>query len=341
MRAGRFRHQLINQTFVGSPTFNELEDALCHFHTQWRKGNLTDPEWTAVYLVLFGIFHRPRNFIGGSLNRKTNCAAGTLTNKRFLSYFALAPTWAKHFPPEQKFLETVCNRSLRSIPLTVNKTLAAWSLGNYPLLLREDIPSVDEVLEMQTQGRRCVSVLMDPRLLRSFFDGRDAMSFAIHDLLHADHFFHDPVQARAQIEFLRRLQRAAHIDFLRDTRASDTTFRADWEYLIADMNTVPLHLFKTFKAFILKAVKRRFQTPPDCGLEPAGEIFFKDLLRKIAQTFDFDAQETAAWLSLNDADFIFPEQAVTLTRSVQKEDGYPPLAERAAAVKEDLVFVVS
>ena len=321
LRLGRFRHYLLDQTFVESSAFVEVENALCHFYELWCNDELKDWEWAAIYIFVFSIFRRPADFLGGPHGEKnwTSPPQSAFLNKEILVYFSDAERfpWRRRIPAEQSFFSFFCERSLRSIPLAVTKSLWAWSVGNYPLILREDIPESAEVLEMQTRGQRCVSVLMKPAELRSFVEGRDALAFTVHDLIHADHFFRDPEQAKAQIQFSRHLLKLGQRPELRLLISEDSEFRNQWNYLISDMNSVPLHLFKTLKAMLLGAHKRAARISSGEVLCAVHENYFLESQKMIADEFALNAREREAWLELNTLAFRFPEQAMILDQSLR------------------------
>lgn len=330
LRVGRFRHQLLDQTFVGSPDFHKVENALSHFYELWHHKKLQDWEWAALYIFIFSAFRRPADFLGGPHGEKnwTRPPASNFLNKDLLAYFSDLENregadtnypWLKRLPPEQSFFSFFCERSLRSIPLAVTKSLWAWSVGKYPLLLREDIPESSEVLEMQTRGQRCVSVLMKPQELRSFVEGRDALAFTVHDLIHADHFFRDPAQARAQIQFARQLSKLGSNEEVIALVKRDPHFRDQWNYLISDMNSVPLHLFKTLKAMLLGAHKRAAQIQAHESLCERHEGLFEYSQKLVAQEFEMNPDVQNAWLRLNTPAFRFPEEAIILDRSLRAD----------------------
>ena len=64
------------------------------------------------------------------------------------------------------------------------------------------IPRPEEVLNQQKQGRRCVTVILDPEKAKKFILGeRDALGFTMHDLIHADHFYHNNQCYQGQLGF--------------------------------------------------------------------------------------------------------------------------------------------
>lgn len=145
-------------------------------------------------------------------------------------------------------------RRYRAMPSAVQASLEHWLAGKIDLQLYFDVPSVSEVLHQQSQGKRCVSLLVtEDEILNFAEDGRDFLSFVIHDLIHAEHFFADPVEFRRQVAFSRWMASLIEQNFLHELRENHPHLTHDFEYLVSDMNTHSLHLFKTFKALLERA----------------------------------------------------------------------------------------
>jgi hypothetical protein len=159
-------------------------------------------------------------------------------------------------PADGPALSVFATRRVRGIPEPVVRGLIAWSRGERPADLLPRIPNAVEVLERQTRGRRCVSLLPDPVAL-AHVDPRhpDGLSFALHDLCHLEKFV-DPVHHRGQVGFFRLVWRA--LPALAPVEAGfDATWRADRDYVIADMNGSAIFLFAALKMKLNMAVRRR------------------------------------------------------------------------------------
>jgi hypothetical protein len=131
----------------------------------------------------------------------------------------------------------------------------AWLEGRYPLDLREDIPTPQEMLDVQCEGRRYVTLMPRPeQQLTSYGRHEDACAFTLHDLEHAHKFFGDPECQRGQMRFFRGLRAALPRLQL---WCEDAVFTRDLDYLMSDMNSHPVHLVKFLKAIILTAEIRR------------------------------------------------------------------------------------
>jgi hypothetical protein len=144
------------------------------------------------------------------------------------------------------------------------------------------IPRPAEVLNQQKRGRRCVTVILEAAKANKFILGeRDSLGFTMHDLIHADHFYHNNQCFQGQLGFYGFLDFCMsqnHFEELLKIPA----FEAEFEYLIADMNAYAIHLMKCFKSALL-----HYHTRP--------ESFFSDWLTK----FNLTEKEFDAFSSLN------------------------------------------
>jgi hypothetical protein len=140
-------------------------------------------------------------------------------------------------------MEIFANYALKSTPFAVNRAILEWSYGNYGLELMNRIPMPIEVLNQQKRGRRCVTTIVDHRISKYILGERDALSFTMHDLIHADHFYHNNECYQGQLGVYGLL--ASSIDYF---DLSNDKFAAEFEYIIADMNAYAIHLLKCLKS---------------------------------------------------------------------------------------------
>jgi hypothetical protein len=130
--------------------------------------------------------------------------------------------------------------------------LAAWLRNEWPLTLYEHIPTPVEVLVMQVEGTRPVTVLSAwPRMLAPVLSKPNAFAFMTHDLEHAWKFFHNPSMHRQQRDFFRLLS-----DFLENGRfdryLNDPAFVVKFDYLSSDMNTHVMHASQFLRAILVE-----------------------------------------------------------------------------------------
>lgn len=220
MRKGRYRKNFLIESEC--PSFAEKMAPIAHELRQLFKAqHLSAPELTAQFVLSAMQLIRPKDWKG-----------------------------SRRQPGEPKTaLETFETFMLRGLPLAVHRSLSSWSAGTYPLQLFFEVPSIDQVLNLQNQGVRCVTVLTKAEELSQYVLGeRDPISFTLHDLIHADHFFNDPHQAQVQIGFSRWLAELWSDSGLRLHLNSDPVFANQFEYACADMNSHGAHLVKYLKA---------------------------------------------------------------------------------------------
>lgn len=171
----------------------------------------------------------------------------------------------------------------------VPAALGAWLRGEWPLLLCEYIPDAEDVLRLQVQGRRPVTVLSDyPRLLQPVLKKPNAWAFMIHDLEHAYKYFHDPLLHAGQRDFFTRLERAlARGDFTLYRR--DPVFAEKFVYLISDMNTHVMHGLQYLRAILIEYYLRAEDKPPRERLSAPASAAITDLLSSLGESAEFAA----------------------------------------------------
>ncbi|KHD88407.1 MAG: hypothetical protein OM95_09800 [Bdellovibrio sp. ArHS] len=325
LRAGRFRHRLLDDSFLktqGPWAYACLQP----FLNLWRQRHLSDVEIVAAYIFIFSFLRRPKDFLGGvhhafavpdssspSLRSDEfvdvlrTVLPAPLQNAKSLQRFAAATPFVDHF----------CSLSWRSIPLAVPRSLVAWREGLYPLDLLTDVPTPEEVLDMQARGRRCLSMLIEKEQILNFVEeGRDVLGFIVHDLIHADHFFADSEKAQAQILFCQRLRILAQMPTIQQMLYNDTLFRGEFHYLMSDMNSVPLHLLKTLKAILLGFYKRKEGLSMAESLPAQIEQEFSHFFTQALRPWNFTPEQLSAAQRLNTPHYQGRDDGDLLTRAL-------------------------
>ena len=187
-------------------------------------------------------------------------------------------------------LAVFARRRVRGVSPVVARGLLAWAHGHRPVDLAFQILPATEVLARQARGRRCVSLVDDAAAL-AHGDPRhpDGLSFALHDLCHLEKFV-APEHHLGQVGFFLSVQRALAAESWKAVeQAFDETWRADRDYVIADMNGSAVFLFSVLKMRVNMAVRRRLAAargapPPASGPLDATER--AALLPVLATLFD-------------------------------------------------------
>src|SRR6185312_1873981 len=167
-------------------------------------------------------------------------------------------------PPSGPALQTFAEQRVRGVPEDVVRGLFAWDRGERPVDLRFDVPPARQVLALQASGRRCVGLLEDAAA-RAHGDPRhpDGLPFALHDLCHLEKFV-APEHHAGQVGFFRIVERALNAPAMAALDSElDDSWRADRDYVIADMNGSAVFLFAALKMKLFLAVQRRFAGPDD------------------------------------------------------------------------------
>ncbi|HXU62016.1 MAG TPA: hypothetical protein VN962_09965 [Polyangia bacterium] len=176
-------------------------------------------------------------------------------------------------PPSGPALQTFAERRVRGVPEDVVRGLFAWDRGERPVDLRFDVPAARQVLALQARGRRCVGLLEDAAA-RAHGDPRhpDGLTFALHDLCHLEKFVAAEHHA-GQVGFFRIVERALAAPAMAALdRALDDGWRADRDYVIADMNGSAVFLFAALKTKLAMAVHRHLNAPDLAAAEPAVDV---------------------------------------------------------------------
>lgn len=260
-RAGRFKKKLVGiETLkLEAPVIEEKLNPILQLH---RQKSITDAEFCALYALLYLSTRFPKQWLGAS---RPSLGLGHNLNLPVKEIpISFEENIRKRLP--DTLGDIFNNFALKSTPEAVNRALLHWSSETYPLILMFNIPKPTEVLEQQKLGKRCVTVLT--RNLHQFVLGdRDPLSFTMHDLIHADHFYHDNHCYEGQISlywFLDHCMKEGHFDEL----LSNEDFEWELEYLISDMNAYAVHSLKCLKAALIH-------------YHPMKEKFFESWVEKV------------------------------------------------------------
>ena len=265
-RAGRFKKKLVPESFLEKEA-PVIQDRMAPIQEAFNAGSISSAEFCAIYVLTVLAYRYPGTWLGAK-----SATPVTLTHKLTYPLDQLKSSWE---PNIQKRLVGITDLgdifrlfAFKSTPLTVNRSILNWSNGSYGLELMFRIPKPEEVLNQQKQGRRCVTIVLEPSRASKFILGeRDALGFTMHDLIHADHFYHNNQCYQGQLGFygfLDHCMSGNHFDEL----LHNPKFESEFEYLIADMNAYAIHLMKCFKSALLH-------------YHPEPESFYQNWLNKL------------------------------------------------------------
>lgn len=222
------------------------------------KTQLSDFEFCTLYILTFLRIRHSRNW----LQQKSYFS--TENNERkmltFLPEEFHLSVWEKNklFGVSFRILFQCFN--LKGIPLAVNRTMLNWDLGLYRIFLLNYIPLPRELLRLQVQKARCVTLLLEKDEINELvLSSRDPLSFVLHDLHHADQFFSQEKSLQGQLGFYFLLNKIYDFSAIKKMLTTDSQFRREFEYISSDMNAYVVHLFKCLKSTLLR-VDSRYST---------------------------------------------------------------------------------
>eukprot|EP01038_Epipyxis_sp_PR26KG_P005964 gene5964-8218_t len=155
----------------------------------------------------------------------------------------------------------------------INKCIVEWSLGNRPIVLLNYIPTPIEVLRLQANGTRVVTMLTSYSELTSYhisklsyMDGqlehsKNTLEFLIHDIKHMEHFYDQNIYFE-QVGFfsgMLNLGNGNPKSFFMKELGYDKELWIVLEYVISDMNCYSTHLLRYLYAKIYAATERMYR----------------------------------------------------------------------------------
>lgn len=202
--------------------------------------------WTSLLCLL----RRPNNWYGGTfcLNDSSShsgslyphFAISTLTEKLNIS-------WPKKLSTEISLYDFLKTVRIKPLPAVAQKAMFYIFSKKYPVTILDYEPTPAQLLQIQCEGRRIITFKNDyQNWPTQMFGARDPLSFWLHDCIHAEHFFAQPEHFISQLGFYKFVALATEKNCW--DRPTTAEFNDDFSYLISDMNSHPLHLFKTLKA---------------------------------------------------------------------------------------------
>lgn len=190
---------------------------------------------------------------------------------------------------------------IKALPETALRALTCLTNQKYPIEIIQYVPTPEELLRFQLEEKRVLSFNEAyDTWPTTLYHGRDFLSFMIHDLIHADHFFANASNRAGQLGFYRCVQMILKQDALQ-TLLLSPSFKEAFEYIISDMNSHPVHLFKTLHARLQHATEnelKAFSIWRDwTSVWSFGDLTVNSALQKInTQLFsDKDALKLTEW----------------------------------------------
>ncbi len=232
--------------------FKNLECQLEQLWTQFQLGTLSKGDVVSLFLISCNDLFPTPNWLVWSPTRQHSAQ-----NIESSFYPKKHPLWAQHpffkKVPIDSSLGLIMNQSLFKKE-TLRSSRGLVHIFNQPetVNILDYIPTPRELLKMQSEGMRCVTLLRSKNWYAHTFDHRrNLRDFVIHDLEHIWQMFAHPTMTKQQIQFSKKLHEMTEngqFDFL----INDPQHVAEFNYIISDMNTHPAHMYATLKSLILR-----------------------------------------------------------------------------------------
>jgi hypothetical protein len=185
-------------------------------------------------------------------------------------------------PSSSPIMEFLRLYSWKGKSIRIRQSLFRWHRGQYPLVLWDHIPNPFELLKIQAEGKRVITVFKTALEWEQIHLGKDAWNFIAHDLIHADHFFQNSELRQGQIQFYQKLLDLWNHNLITLARKFCTE---QFEYLISDMNSHPQHLKQTLSAICLIAWKKSRGQDLKQRLSTQDEILFQEQIHHLLTAF--------------------------------------------------------
>ncbi len=224
-------------------SFNEFQKNIESYET---------PIQFALWCLFLCLLRRPNDWYNGfrisySASKSNACA---ITIKSFFRNFP-ALIWPTKLPNDISLTNFISTVRIKAIPDCINESLDQILAGHYPILFLDHEPEARELLKIQCFGQRVITFNSDYQCWPELKYGeRDVLSFWLHDLVHAEHFFSQPELMTMQVGFYRYVNNSLKTGIFNQAFEKSPEFKSAFDYLISDMNSHPLHLLKTYRALI-------------------------------------------------------------------------------------------
>lgn len=241
----RYRHVFCDYDFYSSHQ---------NLFKMWKSRfqNLSDVDKVAAWVAALGCLRRPQDWFGGF--RKEKFLISTNAHQHPLNISDIFDETPVQIPlqisSKMNLTDFLNQVRIKAFPESCHRSLCYMISRRYPLDVVRHIPTPAELLKIQTSGRRIISLNENVEdWPEQKYSGRDHLGFLMHDLIHADHFFYEPKHQIGQLGFFKFVENILLDEGLVSLLGAEN-FKTQFEYLISDMNSHPVHLFQTLKTLL-------------------------------------------------------------------------------------------
>ncbi len=212
--------------------------------------DLTIEQKVISWICGLSLLRRPKDWYGGK--RLMTFVPSSVDKNHPLSLSELTKNTIIEIPmkldSQMNLFELANSIRIKALPEGSLRALTKCGSPDFNVEMIYSIPTALELLTYQLNGKRVVSFNEDFLIWpTTLYHGRDFLSFMIHDLIHSDHFLNQPMNRLGQLGFYRCINSILKEKSLKKL-LQNQKFKDGFEYIISDMNSHPVHLFKTLHA---------------------------------------------------------------------------------------------
>jgi hypothetical protein len=246
------RHQSYKKVLLSIDELISSKDKILYQFEALKNKELSPMDFTTLYLLLFLRIRSPKNYLQQKSKQSSLHSLPKLLDI-IPNEFELTD-WEKTKLENISGLELFLNFSLKGFPLSINRSMINWYEKKWDIVLWSKIPSAKELLFMQVENKRVLTLIQMPdKLFTHILGKRDPLSFALHDLMHADHFFNNEESVKGQLGFYHLVSKIYDDVDLSALCEKNKLFKEEFDYVVSDMNAYIIHMLKSFKSCFSRA----------------------------------------------------------------------------------------
>lgn len=289
---GGYRPVLVNQETLQQESI-QIQPLIDCLVQKFNQKKLSPEDTTSNYILLYLQIRYPYKFLENfdPIVPKTEY---NIKSSNVFDHFSINKDskFANrlHETNTRTFFDLVNNFNLHSIPKTARIALVKWYCNQYKLELIFHVADVDEMVDYQSCGKRCIS-LITQNLDKLVEDSRDPLSFLLHDLVHSFKMFDNKELLKGQVGFSILMKKVLSYYRLKDLFGNDTLYYDDLNYIMSDMNSHTKHLMFSFKSCLINAFKRRYGIKEDEHLKDEALNEFNQIYEELIELFGMNEEE--------------------------------------------------
>ena len=144
--------------------------------------------------------------------------------------------------------ELTCLFKWKKVQARIQWILEYWLKNPLPLEVVDEVVTPYHMLKEQSLGRRLITLPFKHKNLETdVVPGKKPFAFVLHDLEHAERFFHNQTNYLGQVGFYQHLHSSVECGFW-EPFLQHSEFQKSFFYLMSDMNTHCVHMLKYLRA---------------------------------------------------------------------------------------------